>query len=257
MAAVRERTGQDLRCESCGKGFYKSPARVGLHNYCSRQCAGSALRNKLPVTCAHCGTVFYRVPAEIKFKNHYCSIDCFAAGKPAADAQLGKIPLSTKTCERCGREYQGLKQRKYCSVDCSNQALASFRAERGVRRLALLQLARWPEERPRKRRRPRRVNKRMKLAVCERDRWRCGICRKRVSRKLQWPHPRCAVVDHIIPVSPRGFLSAGNDDPANLRCTHNICNNRKRNGGGGEQLALIGGIELLTTIRSSRSRNVA
>lgn len=71
--------------------------------------------------------------------------------------------------------------------------------------------------------------------ILERDRWRCGICRKMIGKSFKWPHPRSASVDHVIPLS-----QGGDDTAANKRAAHLACNCGRMNRGGGEQLAMIG-----------------
>lgn len=68
-----------------------------------------------------------------------------------------------------------------------------------------------------------------------RDRWICGICRKKINPKLRHPHPMSASLDHVIPLS-----EGGPHTRANTRAAHLRCNCRRSNRGGGEQLALIG-----------------
>lgn len=51
----------------------------------------------------------------------------------------------------------------------------------------------------------------------------CGICGQPIDKTLKWPHPMCAVVDHIIPVSKGGHPST----IENLQLAHNSCNNGK------------------------------
>lgn len=68
-----------------------------------------------------------------------------------------------------------------------------------------------------------------------RDRWICGICRKKISPRLRFPHPMSVSLDHIIP-----FAEGGPHTRANCRATHLGCNSRRQHRGGGEQLALIG-----------------
>jgi HNH endonuclease len=63
----------------------------------------------------------------------------------------------------------------------------------------------------------------LRALVCERDRWRCGICGKRVDRELAHPDPMCASLDHIKPVS-----QGGTNDLWNLRLTHLRCNLSRR-----------------------------
>lgn len=73
--------------------------------------------------------------------------------------------------------------------------------------------------------------------ILDRDRWRCHICRERISQKYRHPHPRSASIDHLIP------LSQGGDDTAvNKQAAHLGCNVRRSNRGGGEQLALLSGL---------------
>lgn len=71
--------------------------------------------------------------------------------------------------------------------------------------------------------------------VFNRDRWRCGICRHRVDKRLKYPHPRSASLDHIVPMS-----KGGGHTYLNTQCGHLDCNLRKLAAGEGEQLALIG-----------------
>lgn len=51
----------------------------------------------------------------------------------------------------------------------------------------------------------------------------CGICGKPVDKKLKYPDPMAATVDHIIPVSRGGHPS----DISNLQLAHFICNRMK------------------------------
>ncbi|MFI6594983.1 HNH endonuclease [Nonomuraea sp. NPDC050536] len=71
--------------------------------------------------------------------------------------------------------------------------------------------------------------------IAERDKWTCGLCRKRVAPALAWPDPMSPSLDHVIPLTKGGL-----HDPANVQLAHLQCNTRKNNRGGGEQLALIG-----------------
>lgn len=73
--------------------------------------------------------------------------------------------------------------------------------------------------------------------ILDRDRWTCGICRKKIGKTYTYPHPRSKSVDHVIP------LAEGGDDTAvNKRAAHLGCNQRRGAKGGGEQLALISGL---------------
>jgi hypothetical protein len=71
--------------------------------------------------------------------------------------------------------------------------------------------------------------------IFDRDGWRCGICRERIDRRHTYPHPRCASVDHIVPLA-----KGGDDTRRNVQAAHLDCNLRKRHKGTGDQLRLIG-----------------
>lgn len=70
--------------------------------------------------------------------------------------------------------------------------------------------------------------------IFERDGWRCGVCRRKVRRKLKHPHPMSASLDHIIPLA-----DGGEHVRTNVQCAHLRCNIEKLHTGPG-QLLLIG-----------------
>lgn len=73
------------------------------------------------------------------------------------------------------------------------------------------------------------------IEIFERDRWRCGICEKRINKRLRYPHPMSASLDHVVPVS-----QGGPHLRSNVRASHLRCNVSRGNRGGNEQLALVG-----------------
>lgn len=74
-----------------------------------------------------------------------------------------------------------------------------------------------------------------RLEVFERDRWRCQLCRKKVDRRLAWPHPRSASLDHVVPLA-----DGGSHTKANVQLAHLECNVRKHTAGAPQQISLIG-----------------
>jgi 5-methylcytosine-specific restriction endonuclease McrA len=74
----------------------------------------------------------------------------------------------------------------------------------------------------------------LRAFICDRDRWRCGICGKSVSKTRIHPDPLCASLDHVTPVS-----QGGTNDLWNLRLTHLRCNLVRGNRGDEEQLAML------------------
>ena len=51
----------------------------------------------------------------------------------------------------------------------------------------------------------------------------CAICGQPVDKRLKWPHPMAATVDHIIPINKGGHPS----DLSNLQLAHFRCNRQK------------------------------
>lgn len=56
-----------------------------------------------------------------------------------------------------------------------------------------------------------------------RDGWICQHCKKRVNKRLKWPDPLCASLDHIIPLS-----KGGTHTYSNVQLTHLSCNFAKK-----------------------------
>ncbi|WP_405889258.1 HNH endonuclease [Streptomyces sp. NBC_01136] len=123
-------------------------------------------------------------------------------------------------CERCGESFlsagRGWDRVRYCSDRCA------FRA-RGSRRRA--------------RERGAEVERYSRVAIFERDGWRCHICHHLVNRTAVVPHLLAPTIDHVIPLA-----KGGADTAANVATAHFRCNAAKgdRTGDGGDQLALIG-----------------
>lgn len=56
-----------------------------------------------------------------------------------------------------------------------------------------------------------------------RDGWICQICKRRVNKRLSWPSPFSASLDHIIPLKKGGTHEAKNVQLAHLRCNLSKC----------------------------------
>lgn len=156
--------------------------------------------------CAHCSAPY--VPKQLKAAAAYCSRSCKDKAKNArlAAARLASKPADRR-CIRCG----GVMPREmrtdalFCSEQCSYKTHALPRSLR----VNADQGDRIGSDR---------------LAICERDGWKCGICGEPVDDNLRHPDPMCASLDHILPLS-----AGGTDDLSNLRLTHLLCNVRRRN----------------------------
>jgi 5-methylcytosine-specific restriction endonuclease McrA len=95
------------------------------------------------------------------------------------------------------------------------------------------------EERKRRRRRARQreaVTEPYTLAeIAARDRFICGLCRRRVDMGKSHPHPKSPSIDHKVPIS-----ESLDDTRANVQLAHFDCNWRKGARGADEQLFLFG-----------------
>ena len=167
-----------------------------------------------PRCCKWCG-VSYR-PKQRK-TSFFCGRDCkdFARNAGTVAARLAVKPTD-RICLQCGDTMSASVRidAKFCSVRCSDSAHSlqrKLRTRGGYR-----------DE-------PGYV----RVQIAERDKWQCGICQEPVDRRLRHPSPLSGSLDHVVPVS-RG----GTSDPENLRITHLVCNLRRGDGVGGEQLAI-------------------
>lgn len=87
-------------CKSCGKVFV-------IHNPRSRYCSACHYR-----ACVICGAVF-RLTSN--FSQETCSLSC----SKKYDMQKRRVQ---RICKHCRKPFQGRPQRKYCSMQCSQDA---------------------------------------------------------------------------------------------------------------------------------------
>ena len=55
--------------------------------------------------------------------------------------------------------------------------------------------------------------------IFERDGWVCGICGRKINKRLKHPNPLSKSIDHIVPLS-----KGGDDSPENVQAAHLRCN---------------------------------
>lgn len=142
-----------------------------------------------------------------------------------------KIRRGTESylCAGCGKSFERAPTKgqrpRWCAACGKGKGWA--RANRDLRNMA--------DHRRRVRLAAGEVEKFEPTEIYERDRWRCGICKRRVNPKFGPSHPLSASIDHIIPV-----VEGGHHVRANVRLAHLRCNVSRGARGGGEQLLLIG-----------------
>lgn len=236
------------QCTICGIEVSQTKGPIGM--YCRTH------KHWRHHQCTTCGTAF------IGHKDRkYCQPSCI----PKPEKQAPRTDLTWRKCSWCGR-WMCDPRRKYCSILCSkeNAALMAGRRARSCARCKKplgwfstktlcepCRAANLLQRRQRDRKNPNRRaqnnhRKRARMygvkyepvkrsAVFERDQWKCGICRKHVDRKLTFPHPMSASLDHVVPMA-----LGGEHTYLNTQLAHFICNSKKSHHGTGDQLALIG-----------------
>lgn len=156
-----------------------------------------------------------------------------------------------RLCGWCSRPIDPTKnaRTRFCSRDC---ATLDREARCGVCIFCLREPALWHSDicatckqehvraRGRRDRQVRRARKARVLTewidfaeVCRRDKWRCGICHRKVSQKLRHPDAMSATIDHVIPIS-----QGGPNVMENVQLAHFHCNSLKRDRGFG-QMSLL------------------
>jgi len=220
-------------CARCGVPFEQRKGRGRPWRYCSlcrplglsyaaqhAPAHGTMQRYADPGVCRWCGNPVSRRAVQGP-KPLYCGAACrrdalrstYRARREAARTVTPKRP-----CRCCGTSLTH-DQTRYCSVLCyrthAGIIVKRSPADRARRRIeAQARRARLRSAHPAERIDP--------VAVYERDGWRCGVCLRDVDRTLPFPDPRCATLDHIIPLS-RGGLHV----PSNVQCAHFRCNASK------------------------------
>lgn len=196
----------ETTCRHCAEKF--TPKRADRTAFCSRACAFSfRSENAQPKftsvhSCKACGKWGRRT---------ICDLTCdrkYKTARARALSSLRNAP-TPKTCRGCGVQFStvyGHSHARYCGVAC---AIRNGRAGR------------------RRRLRKARVIGVVvgRIAVFERDGWRCHWCKEETPREfIGSVHPRAPVLDHVMPIS-RG----GRHTPDNVVCACNSCNSKKGN----------------------------
>lgn len=201
--------------------------------YCSDECgrlavAAKARTKKLAarpvIACVACGAAFQRARVD----QTCCSRRCWNVSRGLMLA----APLPRRVCAlaECDAEFQPNREGTRCCSEAHGKRLwnrANPEQWNDRRRDAY--------HRRRAQKKSTADDRPVLLAeIRERDRNRCHLCRKLVSVK-PYPHPLSASLDHVVPLS-----LDGEHVPENVRLAHLRCNVAKGNGGGNEQLLLIG-----------------
>lgn len=209
--AARRPTRHCLKCS----GEIADPRRT---RYCSKECARSAPNHPLPSLCPECGG-----PTGVRRK--YCTPEHARAARRRRDlARAGTTPEDVDTCKRChgpkAARPGSRAGRLYCEI---------------CRPIVEREAVRRAKQRRKARERQVDHEDYTLEEIAARDRYKCGICRRKVHMHLAVPHKSAPTIDHVLPLA-----DGGHDVRANVRLAHFICNSLRGNRGGPVQLALVG-----------------
>lgn len=224
----REGKSSTRVCEVCGEAYRRTYME---QRTCGRSCGvelrrregtllvGTAVRRNWPVSrvyfrdCRHCGVLF-TTPSPWATT---CSDVCAVEARLESNRAYNRLRNPDRACS-CGSP---LEPGRRCCDECMTQSRRARRRRDKQRRRALKLGV---------------ISEPYTLAeIAKRDRFRCGLCRRKVNMKLVVPHPKAPTIDHVLP-----FACRGDDTRANVQLAHFACNCIKSDGGGGEQLALLG-----------------
>lgn len=212
---------------TCGTSGCPNAHRAkGLCSSCYNRQHQLDRHRKTTMRCTWCGATCLKATTQ-RFAQRFCSLDCrdtwrrrdrlpvlfvgqVVRSEPKPSPQPVPRTWVAGWCRTCGQPFVDRQpDARSCSPRCTRRYWRKQYADE--------------------------VPQSVRLYVLSRDRWRCHLCKQRISRHLAVPHPRAATVDHVIPQS-----QGGTHEPANLRAAHMGCNSARSNRGGGEQLMLIG-----------------
>lgn len=194
-------------------------------------------RGRNAKACEHCRPEFHRRAQATKRERD-------REKRPKRPRTMTPHYTVALVCAECDAPFTvtslGARNAKFCSQQCKTRCAARSRAYQNARaryRKSLKGKRQLAKSRARHRARKRDafVEDVLPDEIYQRDRYTCRLCGKRLAMTKFAPHPKSPSIDHIIPLS-----QGGTHEPANVQAAHFICNARKSDRLGGDQLLLIG-----------------
>ena len=212
-------------CLECGKEFRPNPRAETAGKFCSREHAYTFRSRTAEIV---------RWIRSLGEENRVRAEQWRQANQPPTYVFQGPVrpisgPGSLARCQECGSEYvRSALHQRHCSVACED-VIAERVAER--KRQSMRKQRKTPKGRARKklyktlrRRRELTVFEAVDpIAVFERDKWTCQICRAKTPRARRGTNePNAPELDHIIPLA-----KGGSHTWVNLQCACRRCNGAK------------------------------
>lgn len=203
-------------------------------------------------SCAYCGKEFIK-RTRSRDSNKYCSRECYFESIKKKPQVKPKV-----ICSICGKEFEGRKDKKYCSDECRKE-IARFKSKEywnknkaasivnemitktckecgiafstnyraGIREYCSDNCARKHFKKEYKEQRKKQINKAFIQPVYyskiyQRDKGICQICGHPVDYEKNPEDPMGTTIDHIVPLS-----KGGRHHPDNCQLAHRRCNSIK------------------------------
>lgn len=179
-----------------------------------RAATSTTLRSML---CERCGEVME--VAAGRTTQRFCSSRCRelaekarrrarlrAAGRLAPSQSAKRVQHGPRSCDNCRTDFTPARaDQRFCSRRCAEVARGKWNNDDDRAKAAGVEFEPIP-----------------RIEIYERDGWTCGICHDPVDRSLQWPDPKSASLDHVVPLT-----AGGAHVRANVQCAHLGCNSSK------------------------------
>lgn len=204
------------KCSKCKKikskdNFYFSNNKV--NGWC-KECFRQDHRNKYTPSkgqtddvrkCRECKKEY--APKQ-RTESFFCSRDCKDKNRKKEHKAKRIASKSDRLCIGCRKiiPRSARADKKWCSEDCASKARGH--TMNVTRRIQTTEP----------------IGAFLRMDIYNRDKWICQICKKPVKKELSFPHPKCASLDHVIPLS-RG----GTHESENVQLAHLSCNTSKGN----------------------------
>ena len=148
-----------VKCDFCGKEFFKYPYKVSKHNFCDRKCYLSYHKKQpLLCRCEVCGKTFEGVKTNA---NRFCSRECYNT--------YHSIKNKERKCPTCGKIFIAKQSEdKYCSIECYNKNRDMPKGERHWNWQGGKSLINDQRDSPQ--------YKNWRQAVYQRDNYKCSKC---------------------------------------------------------------------------------
>ena len=205
-----------LCCHECGSIFL---AKKITQKFCSRRCGNRAWAKN--GTCIECGSRCWK-------NSTRCDSCCRKTHTPLV-ATITCLHCKKAAKKRCWQS----KLPKYCSRECFFAHIDACHPESERAKKREYAATRGSGSyRSRCKRYGGYFNSKVtRRAVFERDRFKCYLCRVKVSEELPARHDRKATLDHVVPLEKKGP-----HDWHNVACCCRKCNVAKRNNWDGRQV---------------------